>query len=64
MRRALFIAVLVFTVAPMGGGKSKAQRAFTEQVSRRPSGNWITNAFKHRFMLMRRPLIASTLLIS
>ena len=33
-------------------------------VSSTPSGNWIPNAFKHRFMPMRRPLIASTLLIS
>jgi hypothetical protein len=64
MRQALFIAVLVLTVAHMGEGQKQSARAVTKQVSRRSSGNWITNAFKHRFMLMRRPLIASTLLIS
>ena len=63
MRPALFIAVLVLTVAPMGVGQKQSARGSQEQVSRRPSGNWITNAFKHRFMLMRRPLIGSTLMI-
>ena len=64
MRRALFMALLVLTAAPMGAGQNQSAETVTEQVSRRPSGNWITNVFKHRFMLMRLPLIASTLLIS
>jgi len=64
MRPALFVAFLVLTVAAMGEGQKESARAVTKQASRRSSGNWITNAFKHRFMLMLQPLIASMLLIS
>ena len=35
MRRALFIAVLVLTVAPMGEGQKQSARGVTKQVSRR-----------------------------
>ena len=55
MKSALFITVLVLAVAATG----VAQKESVEQAIR----NWITSAFKRRFMLMRWPLIGSTRMI-
>ena len=64
MRPALLIAVLVLTVAPMCEGQNQSasgsHKTSVEEVIRKLDND----AFKHRFMLMRQPLIASTLLIS
>ena len=64
MRQALFIAVLVFTVVPMGVGQKQSARGThgtsVEEVIRKLDNERI----QAQIHADARPLIASTLLIS
>ena len=55
MRQLFVITVVIFLAAAIASGQEQGERRDPKAGPlSRPSGNWITNAFKHRSTRMRR----------